>query len=97
VRALIVDDTDLALGITHQHDRLAADEGAKIVATVFHLAFVTDINPGSAEYPLQLEFKDRRIGIKTAMNPSRLYQGGEGFRHGLHRQLPKYLAIARCL
>ena len=55
--ALIVDDADLAFGVAHQHDRLAADESAEIVAGVLHLAFVADINPGSAEYALNSSSK----------------------------------------
>ena len=70
--ALIVNDTNGAVGVAHQHDRLAADEGAEIVAGIFHLAFVADIDPGDAENPLQLELEDRRIGVDLPVHAAGL-------------------------
>ena len=70
--ALIVDDADGAVGVAHHHHRLAADEGAEIVAGIFHLAFVADIDPGDAEDALQLELEDRRIGVDLPVHAAGL-------------------------
>ncbi len=70
--ALIVDDADRALGVAHQHDRLAADEAAEIVAGFFHLAFVADINPGDAENALHFELENGRIGVDLPMHAAGL-------------------------
>ena len=70
--ALVMDDADVAFGVAHQHDRLAADEGAEIIAGIFHLAFVADIDPGGAEDALQLKLENRRIGVELPMHAARL-------------------------
>ena len=79
--ALIVDNADFAFGVAHQYDRFPADEGTKIIAGVFYLAFVTDIDPGDAKYPLQLEFEDRRVGIDLPMHPARPNEAGQIIGH----------------
>src|SRR6266581_5108324 len=83
MRALVMNDPDFALGIAHQHDRLAADKSADVVAGIFHLAFMADVNPSRPEYPLHFEFEDRRIGVEPAMHPAGLHKGVEcfGWRH----------------
>ena len=70
--ALIVNDADGAAGVAHQHHRFAADEGAEIIAGIFHLAFMADIDPGDAENALQLELEDRRIGINLPVHAAGL-------------------------
>ncbi len=64
--ALIMNDADLAVGVAHQHDGLAADEAAEIVAGILHLAFVADIDPGGAENALQFQFEDGRDRCRFA-------------------------------
>ena len=91
--ALIVNDADLAFGVAHQHDRLAADEGAEIVAGVFHLAFVADIDPGSAENALQLELENRRIGVDLPVHAAGLHEFRLNLRHrSMLAQFPKFAA-----
>ena len=63
--ALIVNDADHAFGVAYQHDWLAADEGAEIIARLLHLAFVPDINPGRTEDALQFELE--RFGLVDGM------------------------------
>ena len=70
--ALIVNDADGAAGVAHQHHGLAADEGAEIIAGIFHLAFMADIDPGDAENALQLELEDRRIGVNLPVHAAGL-------------------------
>ena len=79
--ALIVDDADFALGVAHQHDRLAADKAAEIVAGIFHLAFVADIDPGDAEDALHLELEDGRIGVDLPMHPAGLNEARQVLLH----------------
>ena len=90
--ALIVDDADFAVGVAHQNHRLLADEGGKIIARIFHLAFMADIDPGGAENALELEFENGGIAIDAAMNARWLHQRSETFRgeclRRWHRQLP---------
>ena len=70
--ALIVNDANDAAGVAHQHHRLAADEGAEIIAGVFHLAFMADIDPGDAENAFELQFEDCRIGINLPVHAAGL-------------------------
>src|SRR5262249_53606338 len=72
VGALIVNDADVALGVAHQHHRLAPDKCAKVVAGIFDLALVPDIDPGDAEYPFQLELENGRIGVDLPMHTAGL-------------------------
>jgi hypothetical protein len=73
MRALIMDDANFAFGIPNENHGLAADEGPYIVAGLAHLALVADVNPGAAEDPFHLRFKDCRIGIKPAMHAAGLH------------------------
>src|SRR5262249_54188505 len=59
--ALIMDDAHLAIAVAHQNDRFAADETTNVVAGIFYLAFVADIDPGVAEYPRHFQIEDRRV------------------------------------
>src|SRR6476620_6687509 len=72
MRALIMDDANGALGIAHQNNRLAADEGAEIIAGIFHLAFVADVNPGGPENALELKLENFRIGVDLPAHAARL-------------------------
>src|SRR5579883_2677895 len=79
-------DPYLAFGVAHQHDGFASDEGAEIVAGLFDLALVADINPRRAEDPLQLELEDRRIAIELPMNAGGLHKRSKILR-GQHASL----------
>ena len=72
--ALIVNDANDAAGVAHQHHRFAADEAAEIIAGIFHLAFVADVNPGDAENAFQLALEDRRVGINLPVHAAGLEQ-----------------------
>ena len=63
VGALVVHHVQRAVVVAHHHHRLAADLGREIVAGIFHLALVADIDPGRAEQALHLQLEDRRIGV----------------------------------
>jgi len=82
--ALIMDDAHLAIAVAHQNNRFAADEGANVVAGIFYLAFVADIDPGVAEYPRHFQIEDRGVCIQPAMNAARLDERFEAIsrRHG---------------
>src|SRR5579872_1553270 len=79
--ALIVDDVNGAVGVAHQHDRLAADEASIIVAGIFDLAFVADIDPGDPENAFQLQLEDDRIGVNLPMNTAGLNKPRRIFEH----------------
>jgi hypothetical protein len=79
--ALIVNDTDHAVSVAHQHDRLPPDEGAEIVAWIFNLAFVADINPRVPENPFHLEVEDGRIGVDLPVHATRLNVGRQILHH----------------
>ena len=79
--ALVVDDADFAVGVAHQHHRLAADEAAEIIAGIFHLAFMADINPGDAEDAFQLELEDGRIGVDLPVHAAGLNEARQVLAH----------------
>ncbi|MFZ3226999.1 MAG: hypothetical protein WA230_15985 [Xanthobacteraceae bacterium] len=74
VSALIVDDPDFTLSIAHQYDRFGADKGSEIVARLFHLAFVADIDPGNAKNPLELKLENGWIGINLPVDARWLHE-----------------------
>ena len=66
VGALVADHAYRSVGVAHHHHRLASDLGGEIVARIFDLALVPDIDPGGIEDPLHLQFEDGRIGVELA-------------------------------
>jgi hypothetical protein len=68
VGALVADHPHLSVAVAHQHDRLAPHLGGEIVAGVFDLALVADIDPGGLEDPLHLQFEDGGIGIEPTVH-----------------------------
>ena len=61
MRALIMNDVQASVRPANQHNRLPSQLSTQIIAGVFDLAFVADINPGLAEYALDLEIEDRGV------------------------------------
>src|SRR5262245_46229716 len=55
VGALIVDHAHTALVVAHHHNRPPPDAGGEVVAGLFHLALVADVDPGRAEDALHLQ------------------------------------------
>src|SRR5262249_6679253 len=81
VGTLIMDNVNPSVSVADQHDRLAPDPGGEIVAGVFHLALVPDIDPGGAEYSFKLEFENGGIGIDLPMHPAWLHETGKSLCH----------------
>jgi hypothetical protein len=79
--ALVMDDADFSASVAYQHHGLAADKGAKIVAGLFYLAFVANINPSDTEDALELELEDRRIGIDLPVHAAGLDERREVLGH----------------
>ena len=93
--ALVVDDAEFAFGIAHHHHRPAADLRREIVAGLFHLAFVADVDPGGAEDPLHLQLEDCRIGVELPVHAAGLEEAREVFGHAVsvtHGQGPDILS-----
>ena len=68
MRAAVVQDVDLAVLVAgHQHFVLG-ESGSDKVARLLQLAFVGDVKPQPAEYPLLLQREHFRVGIGAAMN-----------------------------
>jgi hypothetical protein len=90
MRALIMQNIDVSVGIAGHDQRLAADLGAEIIAGVFYLALVADVDPGDTEDVSHLEFENIGIGVQAAMNPGGLYAMEEILgRMPLHLALPR--------
>src|SRR5579871_1137937 len=87
--ALIVDDANALVLIADQHDRLASDPGREIVARIFHLAFVPDVDPGRAENPFKLQLEYRRVRIDAPMHAARLHEARELLRRELRHAAPR--------
>src|SRR5262249_2717445 len=68
VGALVVDYAHLSLVVTHQHDRLASHPRGEIVAGLFDLALVPDINPSGVEDAVHLELEDGGIGVEPTVH-----------------------------
>ena len=60
---LVMDHTHRSLRIAHQNDGFAPHAGREIVARIFDLAFVPDIEPSRAEDALHLQLEDTGIGV----------------------------------
>ena len=78
VRAAIVEDVDLAVGVANHEHRLLADGGAEIVARVRHLAIVSDIDPGVGEQVLHLQVEDFLVDIDIAVDLGLAHQVANG-------------------
>src|SRR4029077_12061936 len=63
VGALVVDHPHLSLLVAHQNDRLAPHARGEIVAGLFDLALVPDIDPGGVEDALHLDVEDGGVGV----------------------------------
>jgi hypothetical protein len=53
--------------------------GGEIVARLFDLALVADIDPGGVEDAIHLQCEDRRIGVEPAMHAAGRKVLGEPF------------------
>jgi hypothetical protein len=85
----------LSVLAAHHHDRLAAEIGAEIVAGMFNLAVVADINPGRTEDAFQLKFINRRIVIQAAVNASRPDQRNDVFDHIVPHRRSSFVSAGR--
>src|ERR1700683_5392465 len=93
MRALIMNDTDLALRVAHQNHGFTAEEAAEIIARIFYLTLVADINPGGAEDALQLKLKDDRVGVALPMHEARLNEARQILLH--HYNVPFFIVLRR--
>src|SRR5262249_57603333 len=98
VGALVVNHAHRALVVAHQHDRLAPHARGEIVAGLFDLALVPDIDPSGIEDPLHLEVEDGGIGVDPTVHATGCDQArklGIDVAHGLiPRSLPPTRARA---
>jgi hypothetical protein len=83
MRALIMQRADLAFRIPHDHQRLARDARAEIVAGLLDLALVPYIDPGGREDARHFQFENVRIGVDAAMHARGLHELGQPFRRTL--------------
>jgi hypothetical protein len=70
--ALIMDDSDAAVFVTHNNDWPTTHEGTKVIATISDLALVSQIEPSHTENIFQLELKNVGISIYPPMHTGRL-------------------------
>ncbi len=79
MRAPVVKNVYLTVLAADHDDRLASDLRQIVIARVFDLAFMTDINPGALENALHFEIENFRIGIGLPVRPVGLHQSGKLF------------------
>jgi hypothetical protein len=70
--ALIMDDSDAAVFVTHNNNWPTTHAGTKVIATISDLALVSQIEPSRPENILQFEFKNFGISIYSPMHTGRL-------------------------
>ena len=66
--ALVVDHAHASFLVPHQNDRLASHARREIVAGLFDLAFVPNIEPSHAEDAFHLQFEDGGVGIDATVD-----------------------------
>ena len=93
VSTLIVDDVNAIVAIAHQHHRLAPDPGGEIVAGIFHLALVPDIDPGGGENPFELKLEYCGVLVDAPMHAARLHEAQQLLSGELHHS---HLDIEHC-
>jgi hypothetical protein len=77
VRSAILEHIDLAVAMAGHDDRLASDLRGVVIARLWDLAFVSHVDPGSAEEAIHLQLVYVRIDIYSAVNAFRLDQATE--------------------
>ena len=75
--AAVVEDVNLAVGVTGHDDRLDADPGAHEVARRRHLRGMADIDPAAREDPLHFQIEDRLVLENLAVDPGIRDQPGQ--------------------
>jgi len=93
VGALVVDHAHLSLVVAHQHDRLASHARGEIVAGLFDLALVPDVNPGGVEDALHLELEDGGIGVDATVHATGCDQARKLGVDVAHRLIPLVLML----
>ena len=86
VGALIVQRPHPPFGVAHDDNRLARDTRTEIVARLFDLTLVSDIDPGARKDAGHLQFENVRIRVDAAMHARGLHQPGKRFRRALGRR-----------
>ena len=94
VRAAVVVDVDLAVGMARDQDRLAADLAGDEVARLRRLAGMAGIDPGVGEQVFHLELEHLVVDIDVAVDLARADQraDGVGDRCGSENRAPAWPA-----
>src|SRR5215470_19759487 len=74
--------------LVHQNDRLASHARGEIVAGLFDLALVPDIEPGGAEDAFHLELEDGGIGVEPTVHATGRDQASKLGIDVAHRLIP---------
>ena len=97
--ALVVQRVQFAVGAADDHDRFAAKLGTEIIARLFDLALVTDVDPRRTENAFELKFENSRIIVKATMNHARPHQADYVFsdlvKHRFHPDKTLHCANAK--
>src|SRR5262249_3602743 len=94
VGALVVDHTHGSLVIAHQNDRLASHARGEIVAGLFDLTLVPDIDPGGAKDAFHLQLEDSGIGVEPTGYATGGDQPGKLGIEFAHRLIPLVLRLS---
>lgn len=80
MRAAIVQDVHLAVGVPGHHHRLQPDPSAEEIACIRHLTVVADENPGSPEDARHLDLEYDGIEVDAPMHAHGLDEALQAFR-----------------
>src|SRR6266567_7499076 len=95
VGALVVDHTHRSLVIAHQNDRLAPHVRGEIIAGLFDLALVPDIEPGGAKDAFHLEVEGGGTGVEPTVHAPGRDQASKLGIDVVHRLTPRSLPCGR--
>src|SRR5262249_4736370 len=93
VGALVVDHAHRPLVVAHYNDRLAPHARGEIVAGLFDLALVPDIDPGGTEDAVHLELEDGGIGVEPTVHATGRDQASKLGIDVAHRVIPLVLIL----